>query len=173
MLSSFFLGLFFFLFAFVVSICTIYICFKVVMRITKYDDIYLINNNNVSASLVLTSSFIAMAIMIKNALYPMNAVLQDFWFSAHKSVSEYLYLGSRALGYLTLTVLLSLASISAALIIFQKLTKELNEEALIKQNNVAVGLLLAGVLIAFAIMVESGISDFINALIPVRDLFDR
>ena len=53
------------------------------------------------------------------------------------------------------------------------MTKDLNEEALIKQNNVAVGLLLAGVLIAFAIMVESGISDFINALIPVRDLFDR
>ena len=142
------------------------------MRITKYDDISLINSNNIAASLVITGSFIAMAIMVKNALYPINAVIQDFWFLAHKNVTEYVYLFGKALGYLILTVVLSLVSISAALIIFQKLTGKIEEETDIVKNNIAVGLLMAGVLIAFAVMIESGISDFVNALMPIKNILN-
>ena len=170
MIAQSLLGLAFFVFAFVIAIITIYLCFKVVMRITKYDDISLINNNNISASLVITSSFVAMAIMVKNALYPINAVIQDFWFMADRNIVEYLFLFGKSLGYLGLTIMLSLLSITAALIVFQRLTKDIDEEKAITQNNVSVGVLLAGVLIAFAIMVESGICDLVNALIPVREL---
>ncbi len=163
------LGLAFFVFAFAIAITTIFLCFKVVMRITKYDDISLINNNNLSASLVITSSFIAMAIMVKSALYPINAVIQDFWFMTDKNLMGFLFLFGKAFGYLALTIMLSLLSITMALIIFQRLTKDIDEEQEVMKNNGAVGLLLAGVLIAFAIMVESGICDLVNALIPVSD----
>lgn len=170
MMARAFLGFVFFLFAFVISVLTVYICFRVVMRVTKYNDISLIKKNNTAASLVLTGSFVAMAIMVRNALYPIEAVIQDFWFVSHKSFVEYLLICVRALGYLGLTIVLSLASISSALIVFQKLTKEIEEEQEIMKNNIAVGLLLAGVLIAFALMVEAGIGDFVNTLIPVNDM---
>ena len=42
MLANVILGTAFFVFAFAVSILTIYLCFNVVMKITKYDDISLI-----------------------------------------------------------------------------------------------------------------------------------
>ncbi|MDM8535592.1 DUF350 domain-containing protein [Desulfobacterales bacterium HSG17] len=170
MLTSAILGAAFFVFAFAVSIFTIYMCFNVVMKITKYDDISLIKNNNIAASLVISSSFVAMAIMVKNALYPINAAFQEFWLMAHKSFIQFFFLFGKSLGYLLLTFTLSMVSISSALIIFQKLTKDINEEEEITRNNIAVGLMLAGVLIAFAILIESGISDFVNALIPIRDL---
>ncbi len=170
MLANVILGTAFFVFAFAVSILTIYLCFNVVMKITKYDDISLIKKNNVAASLVISSSFIAMAIMVKNALYPINAALQEYWLMTQKSFMPFFFLFGKSMGYLLLTIILSMVSISSALIIFQKLTKDINEEEEITRNNIAVGLVLAGVLIAFAILIESGISDFVNALIPVRDI---
>lgn len=170
MLTNIVLGTAFFLFAFTVSIFTIYLCFNVVMKITKYDDVSLIKKNNVAASLVISSSFIAMAIMVKNALYPINAAFQEYWLIAQKSFTQFFFLFGKSFGYLILTIFLSMVSISSALIIFQKLTKDIDEEEEITKNNIAVGLMLAGVLIAFAILIESGISDFVNALIPVRDI---
>jgi len=170
MLTNAILGAAFFLFAFAVSISTIYICFNVVMKITKYDDISLIKKNNVAASLVISSSFVSMAIMVKNALYPINAAFQEYWLIAEKSFMQFFFLFGKSMGYLLLTFTLSMVSISSALIVFQKLTKDIDEEDEITRDNIAVGLMLAGVLIAFAILIESGISDFVNALIPVRDI---
>ena len=170
MLASFLLGLIYFLFAFTTSLLTIYLCFRVVIKITKYDDIALLNKNNIAVSIVLTCSFIAMAIMTKNALYPVNAVIQDFVFLSSKNNTEYVYLVVRSLGYLILTITLSMSSIASALIIFTKLTHDINEEQEIKNNNIAVGILLGGVLIAFALIIDSGISDFVNSLIPIKDL---
>jgi len=164
------MGSIYFLFAFAVSIVTIYICFKVVIRITRYNDITLLKNNNLAVAFVQVAAFVAMAIMIRNALYPIGAVFQDFWLSAHKNPLLYGALLGRALGYLGVTLVLAIASISAALKLFQKLTRDIREEQEIANNNTAVGLLLAGVLVAFAIIIESGIGDFVNALLPMSGL---
>lgn len=166
----FVLGFLFFLFAFAVSVATIYLCFRVVSRVTRYPDVSLINENNSAAALVLASSFLSVAIMVRSALYPINAVLQDFWLDGQRSFMEYLVFCGRSVGYLLLTVLLSLLAVATALKLFQILTPELNEEEQITRNNVAVGIFMAGVLIAFALLIEGGIRDFVNTLIPVRDL---
>ena len=170
MLARLLMGSIYYLFAFVVSIVTIYLCFKVVMRITRYNDVTLLKQNNVAVAFVQTAAFVAMAIMIRNALYPIDAVFQDFWLTADKHLLHLATLLGRALGYLAVTVILALASIGAALKLFQKLTRDIEEEQEIAGNNTAVGMLLAGVLVAFAIMIESGISDFVNALLPMGGL---
>lgn len=170
MMERFLLGILFFIFSFAISLSTIYTCFKVVIRLTKYNDIKLINQNNVAASLVITGAFVATAIMVKNALYPISAITQDFWLLANKTPTEYLLYCGRAVGFLFLTVILALASVAAALKTFSKLTREISEENEIARNNIAVAILLAGVLLAFAVLIESGIADFVNVLIPVRDM---
>lgn len=156
--------------AFSVSILTIFICFKVVIKITRYDDVNLILSNNHAASIVIVSAFIATSILVRQSLYPISAVLQDYFFLSQKSPMEFTIFVLRALGYLAISIVLSLFSVITALFIFQKLTVEFDENLEIQKNNGAVGILLSGVLIAFALMVESGISDFVNALIPIRDL---
>lgn len=149
---------------------TVYLCFRVVMRITRYSDIDLIKRNSAAASIVLAAAFVSVAIMAKSALYPINAVLQDLWFNTMRTAAEFLIFCGRSLGYMALTLVLSIASVAAALKLFERLTPELDEETRISENNVAVGILLAGVLIAFAILMESGIRDFVNTLIPVSGL---
>ena len=172
-MTGFLLGLIYFLFALFTCLFTIYICFTVVMRITRYNDVALLNQGNLAAALIITSAFIAMAIMARNALYPIAAVVQDFWLLGRNELLQYTYFLLRAFGYLLFTVFLSLISICVALVVFQRLTKQIEEEKEIKRNNVAVGLVLGGVLISFAILMETGISDFVNALIPVRDFLSR
>jgi uncharacterized membrane protein YjfL (UPF0719 family) len=164
------MGSIYFLFAFAVSIVTIYLCFKVVIRLTRYNDVTLLKHNNLAVAFVQAAAFVAMAIMIRNALYPIAAVFEDFWLSTDKNPMQYGVLLGRAIGYLGVTLLLSLASICAALKLFQRLTRDIEEEKEIANNNTAVGLLLAGVLVAFAIMIESGIADFVNALLPMSGL---
>ena len=83
MFARLIMGSIYFLFAFGVSIVTIYLCFKVVVRITRYDDIDLLKQNNVAVAFVQAAAFVAMAIMIRNALYPINAVFQDFWLAEY------------------------------------------------------------------------------------------
>ena len=57
MFSRLLMGSIYFLFAFTVSIVTIYLCFKVVMRITRYEDIELLKKNNVAVAFVQTAAF--------------------------------------------------------------------------------------------------------------------
>lgn len=165
-----FLGAIFYLLSFAISILTIVLCFRVMMRITRYHDLALIKKNNTAVALVLASSFIALAILARNAIHPVNVVFQDFWFLADRPPREFLLLICRVAGYVILTILLSLGSVAAALLLFQKLTPDLDEELELQDNNVAVALLLAGVLIAFALMVEQGLGDFVSALIPLKEL---
>jgi uncharacterized membrane protein YjfL (UPF0719 family) len=164
------LGLLYFLFAFMVSIFTIYICFKLVMRITKYNDIKLMKENNTAVSIVLAAAFIAMAIMARHSLYPIGAAVQDFWLSDARHLSGIAGLIIQSLSYLMAALGLSLISVIAALTVFQKLTRDIEEEQEIMNNNTAIAILMAGVLIAFALMIESGISDCINTMIPINPL---
>ena len=170
MQNPFLLGLLFYALSFAFSIITIFLCFKVVMRITKYNDLALIKENNSAAAIVIASCFISMALLVKNAIYPATAVIQDYWFLADKAPIDFTLLILRVCGYLLLTVIISLISISSALKTFQWLTREMDEELEIRRNNVAVAVLLGGVLVAFAIMVETGVSDFVNVLIPMKEL---
>lgn len=171
MTVQFFLGLIFFLIAFGIALFAICLCFTVVMRMTGYHDLELIRDNNSAAALVMAAAFIALAIMLKNAIYPSTALLQDFWFLEERGFSDLILLLLRVCGYIVLTTLISLFSIASALFVFQKFTRTLDEEAEIQKGNMAVAILLSGVLIAFALMMEAGVSDFVNMLIPVKELF--
>ncbi len=164
------LGALFYLLSFGISILTIMLCFRVIMKITRYHDLSLIKRKNTASALVLASSIIALAILAQNAIHPANSVLQDYWFLAERSAREFLLLLCRVGGYVIVTILLSLFSIASALVLFQKLTPDLDEEEEIKNDNLAVAVLLSGFLIAFALMVEKGLGDFVNTLIPLKEL---
>jgi uncharacterized membrane protein YjfL (UPF0719 family) len=141
------------------------------MRLTRYHDLEQIRSNNPAAALVIAAAFIALAIMMKNAIYPSTALVQDYWFLEEKGFVDLALLLLRVCGYIILTALVSLFSIASALFVFQKFTTDLDEDAEIQKGNLAVAILLSGVLIAFALMMEAGVSDFVNTLIPVKKLF--
>lgn len=171
MSHPFLLGLLFYLCAFGITMVTIMLFFSVVTRITRYRDIELLRQNNSAVAVVLAAAFIALAIMLKSAIYPVTAQLQDLWFQSGKSASDLLLFILRVCGYLTLSILVSLASLCLALVAFQKFTRGIDEEEEIRKGNTAVAIVLGGVLIAVALMMETGVSDIVNTMIPVKEIF--
>ena len=129
MTVEFFLGLIFFLVAFFISLLAICLCFTIVMRLIKYNDLELSRGNNPAAALVVAAAFVALAIMLKNAIYPSTALVQDFWFLEEKGFSDFAFILLRVSGNIVLTTLVSLFSIASALFVFQKFTKNIDEEA--------------------------------------------
>ena len=172
MLNTFALGLLFYLVSLGISLVAIFVCFKVVVRITRYDDIGLLKKNNPAAAAVIGASFIAMAIMLKSAIYPATASLQDFWFIENKSLVDFWFLALRVGGVLVITTVVSLFSIAAALRAFHAFTREIDEENEVLQGNISVAVVVSCVLIAFALLMEPGISDLVNTLLPEKKLFN-
>ncbi|MCX6686689.1 MAG: DUF350 domain-containing protein [Methanoregula sp.] len=70
-----------------------------------------------------------------------------------------------ALVQLILGIVLSIAAIYLALNILDKLTKGVDEFEEIKKGNVAVALEMAGVIIAVAVIIQSGVLGITAALI--------
>ena len=164
------LGLAFFLASFSIALICICLCFTVVMRLTRYRDLELIRSGNAAAALVLAAAFAALAIMMRGAIYPATALIQDFWFMADRSSGDFSLMLLRICGNIALTTAVSLGSLVTALTLFQKFTRNIDEEQEIRNGNLAVAILQAGVLIAFAMMTAAGVSDFVNTLIPVKPL---
>ena len=65
---------------------------------------------------------------------------------------------------LVLGVLLAIGAIYLALSILDKLTKEIREFEELKKGNVAVALEMAGVIIAVALIIQSGVAGITAAL---------
>jgi uncharacterized membrane protein YjfL (UPF0719 family) len=65
---------------------------------------------------------------------------------------------------LVLGVLLAIAAIYLALSILDKFTKDLQEFEELKKGNVAVALEIAGVIIAVALIIQSGVAGITAAL---------
>jgi uncharacterized membrane protein YjfL (UPF0719 family) len=70
------------------------------------------------------------------------------------------------IGHIILGGIIAFIAIYTALLIFIKLTKDLDELKEIKNNNTAVGILLGIIIVSMALLLEPGIDTILNSLIP-------
>lgn len=71
-----------------------------------------------------------------------------------------------ALAQLVIGLVFSIGSIYISLKMFDKFTKDIDEWKEMKKGNVAVGLLLGGVIFSIAIIIESGVSGITRFVTP-------
>ncbi|HNL87274.1 MAG TPA: DUF350 domain-containing protein, partial [Methanoregulaceae archaeon] len=82
-----------------------------------------------------------------------NALAGDWWSLAAAFIQ------------LILGIILAIATIYLALNILDRLTKGINEFEELKKGNVAVALMMAGVIVATAVIIQSGVIGITSALI--------
>ena len=80
--------------------------------------------------------------------------------------STYLESAFIMLGHIVLGGIIGFTTIYIALQIFMWLTKDLDELKEIKENNIAVGLLLGIIIVSIALLLEPGIVTVLDSLIP-------
>jgi len=154
-----FVGLIQLLIAILLAVVALYIGYSVFSKITKgIDEIQELKKGNVAVGIIIASIFFAIAIVIQSgvagiAIGITNALSGD-WYSLLAAFIQ-----------LILGILLAVATIYLALNILDRLTKGIDEFDELKKGNVAVALMMAGVIVATAVIIQSGVAGITSALV--------
>lgn len=143
----------------VVAVIALYIGFSVLGRITSdIDEEKEISKGNAAVGILIGAVFISIAIVVQSGVAGIsigirNALNGDF-YSLAASVIQ-----------LILGIILAVVAIYIALRILDRMTKGIDEFKELEKGNVAVALEMAGVIIAVAIIIQSGVMGITSALL--------
>ncbi len=145
--------------AIILAVVALYIGYATFSKITKgIDEIQELKKGNVAVGIIIAAIFFAIAIVIQSGVAGIsigitNALSGD-WYSLLAAFIQ-----------LILGILLAVGTIYLALNIFDRLTKGINEFEELKKGNVAVALMMAGVIVATAVIIQSGVTGITAALV--------
>lgn len=142
------------------AMASVYIGLKMFDRLTKgVNEWEAIKNGNVAVGILMAAVIISIATVVQ------SGVLQ---VTAHLDVTESLgdMLVGLGIGLLNLLIGLAAAIIAIfiAVRILDRITKDIDEMAEIAKGNVAVAVIMAGVLIAVSFVISAAVSGVSNAL---------
>lgn len=150
--------------AVILAVVALYIGFSVFGKITKdVDEQKELAKGNVAFGIVIASIFIAIAVVVQSGVSGISVGISKASTLGFTSVDGLIAI-SVAIIQLILGVLLAIGAIYLALNILDKLTKGVEEFEELKKGNVAVALEMAGVIIAVALIIQSGIVGITTAL---------
>ena len=161
------LGLSCFLSAVLVAVLVVFLTWTLFSRLGTAK-LTQVKSGNVAASMVLGAELLAFGILMKSCLYPVSAVLQDLLMKTSGGAGFLKTFGFIS-GYFVLGYALSVLTVFISAKLFQLLTRRLDEKAEIAAGNMAVAVVLGIVIVAVALMVQPGLSDLLNTLIPPPD----
>lgn len=151
--------------AIVFAVVALYIGFSVLNKITKgIDEEKELAKGNTAVGIIVAAVFIAIAVVVQSGVMGLSVGINKALSLGILSVDGILVVIA-ALLQLILGIVLAIAAIYLALNILDKLTKGIEEFEEIKKGNVAVALEMAGVIIAVAVIIQSGVIGITAALI--------
>ena len=144
--------------AIILAVVSLYIGFALLDRLTsKIDEEKELAKGNTAVGILVGSIFVSIAIVVQSGVAGISIGLKD-------AIAGNMYSLAASLIQLILGIILAIAVIYLALNIFDKLTKGIDEFEEIGKGNVAVALEMAGVIIAVAIIVQSGVLGITSSL---------
>ena len=150
------------------SVLVVFVTYRVFVKAnTDFDEEVEIKKGNVAVGILVTALLLASANIIQNALGPvMNLVAQSLDSQGAPVIGHWKLLGL-AVANLAMAFIMAVVSMSFSLRVFGKLTRSYmvaGQE--LHKGNVAVGLLLSGVVLVVGLYIGDGISSLAKALIP-------
>jgi uncharacterized membrane protein YjfL (UPF0719 family) len=151
--------------AIVFAVIALYAGFLVLGWITKgIDEEKELAKGNVAVGILVASVFIAIALVVQSGVSGLSVGI-------NKALSIGIFSGDGiftviiAIVQLLLGIVLAVAAIYLALYILDRLTKGVEEFEELKKGNVAVALEMAGVIIAVAVIIQSGVIGITAAIL--------
>ena len=150
--------------AVIFAVIALYIGFYVFGKVTKeVDEQKELAKGNVAFGIVVAAIFVAIGIVVQSGVAGISVGISKASALGFTSVDGLIVIVV-AIIQLVLGVLLAIGAIYLALNILDKLTKEIREFEELKKGNVAVALEMAGVIIAVALIIQSGVAGITAAL---------
>jgi uncharacterized membrane protein YjfL (UPF0719 family) len=165
MLMNAVLGLVQLVVAILFAVVALYIGFSVLGWITKgIDEEKELAKGNVAVGILVASVFVAIALVVQSGVSGLSVGIS-------KALTLGIFTGDGifavviAILQLVLGIVLAIAAIYLALNILDRLTKGVEEFEELKKGNVAVALEMAGVIIAVAVIIQSGVIGITAAIL--------
>lgn len=131
----------------------------------ELDEMSALRENNVSMAIVLASMVIGTGMVVVQALAPLVSTLQTTLINGVTFMTGLAFVGL-GFGFLLLAMFIAIAGIGVATKVFLWLTDEIDEMAEVKNNNIAVAITLASVIILMSMFLAQGSQTFLAALVP-------
>lgn len=161
------LGLFELILAVVLGVLTTWFAFYRFTKMTRnIEEMSELKKNNVAVGILLGTTILSVALVVKETSDPVASSLQTV-VQAGLSVAGVLKVVGIGLGSIAVAMVMSLAAIWIALRIFLRLTREIDELAEIRANNVAVAIVLGCVIVVIGLFLGHGIRSLLAAIIPM------
>jgi uncharacterized membrane protein YjfL (UPF0719 family) len=165
LLANAIVGLFQLLISIIFAVLALYIGFAVLSKITKViDEEKELAKGNAAVGILVAAVFVAIALVVQSGVSGLSVGINKAVSVGFFSVDGLLAICS-AFIQLILGIVLAVGAIYLALYILDKLTKGIDEFEEIKKGNVAVALMMGGVIIAVAVIIQSGVIGITAALI--------
>jgi uncharacterized membrane protein YjfL (UPF0719 family) len=164
LLANAIVGLIQLLISIIFAVLALYIGFAVLTRITKgIDEEKELAKGNNAVGIIVASVFVAIALVVQSGVSGLSVGINKALSVGILSIDGLLAVGV-AFFQLIIGIVLAVAAIYLALYILDKLTKGVEEFEEIKKGNVAVALEMGGVIIAVAVIIQSGVIGITAAL---------
>lgn len=151
--------------AIIFAVIALYIGFSVLGKITKgLNEEKELAKGNVAVGILVASVFVAIALVVQSGVSGLSVGINKALAVGILSVDGMTVVGL-AIIQLILGIVLAVGAIYLALNILDKLTKGVEEFEELKKGNVAVALEMAGVIIAVAVIIQSGVIGITAAII--------
>ena len=149
----------------ILAIVALYIGLMVLNRISKgVDEEKELAKGNVAMGILVASVFVSIALVVESGVSGISAGINKALSLGIFTFDGMLVVGM-ALLQLLLGIVLAVGAIYLALKILDRLTKGIEEFEELKKGNVAVALEMGGVIIAVAVIIQSGVMGIVTALI--------
>jgi uncharacterized membrane protein YjfL (UPF0719 family) len=151
--------------AIIFSVMALYIGVWTLAKITKnMDQEKELAKGNAAVGILVAAVFVAIGLVVQSGVSGLSVGIGKAASVGLFSLDGILAIGA-AFVQLILGIVLAIAAIYLALNILDKLTKGVDEFEEIKKGNVAVALEMGGVIIAVAVIIQSGVLGITAALI--------
>ncbi|ODS35133.1 MAG: hypothetical protein A7316_05955 [Candidatus Altiarchaeales archaeon WOR_SM1_86-2] len=142
------------------AIAVIYLGIKLFGWATKgIDEWEELKNGNAAVGIVLAAIVIALATVVQSGIVGLTGTIMNASASG-----EYVMAIIGGVVQLIMGIILAVVAIWLAIFILGRVTKDIDEAAELKNGNVAVAILMAGVLIAVGFVIQSGVSGLSRAI---------
>ena len=151
----------------IVAVFLIYFTSKIFRKlITGINETEELKKNNISVAILNGSIILALILVVKKSIDSSITIFANTLRNPDASFSTFLDSAFVMLGHIILGGIIGFTTIYLALQIFIWLTRDLDELKEIKENNIAVGILLGIIIVSMALLLQPGIVTVLDSLIP-------
>lgn len=156
--------------SFLLALITTYGAFRIFAVLTRdIDELAELKAGNTAVSIMLGAMLLSTAMIMKTVVYSSVSSFQTYLVRG-MTVLAGLKLAGLMAGYVVMAILLAVITIWFAIRCFLALTRDLNGLEAIRDNNLAVAITLAAVIVVVGLFLSGGIGSFMASLIPAPEM---